>query len=119
MFLSRALSVVILLACVAWLLPGCSNQDVPKPSAPVNNPDESIVPDSEPAPNPKVQNGDIYDKAILKAADVKTLIVPDNAKVEGTDAGGAIELFVKKTQSFGGHPPEPMTLAGARKQMGW
>jgi hypothetical protein len=97
---------------------GCSKQIPTNSPAVMDTGDKSIVPDAEPAPNPKVQNGDVYDKAVLQAADVKTLIVPDDAKVERTDAKDSIELFVKKTQSFGGHPPEPMTLSGARKNMG-
>lgn len=120
MLLRRLFPCVILLGGFGWLGLDCSNQNpsAPVSAVPVNNLDESIVPHSSPAPNPKVQNGDVYDKAMLKAADIKTLIVPDNANVERTGADGAIELYVHKTQSFGGHPSEPMTLEDARKKMG-
>ncbi len=120
MLLRRLTFCVIIIPGLGSLSLGCSNQNPPAPhmAAPMDNHDESIVPDPEGAPNPKVQNGDIYDKAILKAADIKTLIVPGSARVERAEAGDAIELYVKKTQSFGGHPPEPMPLEAARKHMG-
>jgi hypothetical protein len=120
MFFRRFLIGVIFLLGLSSLGPGCSKQTPPPPvvAASMDNQDKSIVPDPRGAPNPKVQNGDIFDKAILKAADIKTLIVPENAKVEQSGTEGAVELYVKKTQSFGGHPPEPMTLESARKHMG-
>jgi hypothetical protein len=122
MFFRRLFLGAIFLAGFGWLSIVYSIPSVPDPvvEAPIeiNRDDESIVPASSRAPNPKVQNGDIYDKAVLKVADIKTLIVPENAKVERTGAEGPIELYVKKTQSFGGHPPEPMTLESARKKMG-
>jgi hypothetical protein len=120
MLLRRLSFGVALLAGLGALSFGCSNQVPPPPvvAAIMEHQDESIVPDPRGAPDPKVQNGDIYDKAIIKAADIKTLIVPENAKVERAGAADAIELYVKKTQSFGGHPPEPMTLEAARKHMG-
>jgi hypothetical protein len=80
--------------------------------------DESVVPDPNKAPSPKVENGDVYDKAILNAGDIKTLIVPDSAIVERTAKEGQVELYLKKTLSFGGHPPEPMPLVSIRKDLG-
>ena len=119
MFFGRLLFGVILLTAFGVLGAGCSNQQPQSQVAapPVDSRDESIVLDPF-APSPMVQNGGMYDKAVLKAADIKTLVVPDNAKVDRSGANGAIELYVRKTQSFGGHPPEPMTLAAARKHMG-
>ena len=101
--LVRRLSLgVAILAGLGSLSLGCSNQNPPAPgaAAPMDNHDESIVPDLRRSFDPNVQNGDIYDKAVLKAADIKTLIVPENAKLERSGADGAIELYVKKTQSF-------------------
>lgn len=120
MFFRRFLLGAILLAGFGWLSGGCSNQISPAPAtlAPVENHDESIVPGSSPAPSNIVQNGDVYDKAVLKAADIKTFIVPDNANLSRSGANESIEVYVKKTQSFGGHPPEPITLEGARRNMG-
>ena len=122
MFFRRLFLGAILLVGFGWISLVYSIPNVPNAVADapieINNDDESIVPAPSRAANAKVQKGDIYDKGTLKTADIKSLIVPDNAIVERTGTEGAIELYVKKTQSFGGHPPEPMTLESARKKMG-
>jgi hypothetical protein len=84
----------------------------------VNEQDNSIMPSSSPSTSDKVQNGDVYDRAVLSTHDVKLLMLPEGAKVERTAPGGSIELYVRKTQAFRGHPPLPMTLQNVRRRMG-
>jgi hypothetical protein len=122
--MSRAgvLNCLFLLTGSVILGLGCSQKVAADPpmvaKGQIVDEDESIVSDGKGAPNPKVENGVVYDKATIKAAHVKTLIVPDNATVERIDSKGEIELYIKRTQGFHGHPPEPMPLKAIRKKMG-
>jgi len=65
-----------------------------------------------------VQNGSAYDRAAVELGATKKLVLPDNAVVRRTGEEGEVHLFMKKTLAFHGHPPEPMSIRGARKNMG-
>ncbi len=59
-----------------------------------------------------------FDKATLEIASNTALVVPDNAKIEHIDAKDRIEIFLQKIQSFGGFPPQQMSIRVTRKGMG-
>jgi hypothetical protein len=65
-----------------------------------------------------VQNGSAYDRAGVELGAATKVVLPDNAQVRRTPEGGKVQLFMKKTLSFHGHPPESMSISGARKNMG-
>jgi hypothetical protein len=79
--------------------------------------DRSIVID-KPKRNGTVENGRAYDKASVDLGGAKSVVLPHNAVVRRNDDGGVIHLFMEKKLSFGGHPPEPMSIRDARKNMG-
>lgn len=66
----------------------------------------------------KVENGSAYDRAAIDLGATRRLVLPDDAEVRRTDESGAVRLFMKKTLSFVGHPPEGMSIRDARKNMG-
>jgi hypothetical protein len=66
----------------------------------------------------KVENGSAYDRAEVDLGDAKKLVLPADAIVRRTGEEGKVQLFMKKTLAFGGHPPEPMSIRDARKNMG-
>ena len=80
-----------------------------------NSVDPSIVYDEKWG---KVQNGSAYDKAFVEVKKNQTIILPDDALIrrEGEDA--KIQVYMKKTLCFGGHPPEEMSIEQSRNHMG-
>lgn len=66
----------------------------------------------------KVENGSAYDRASLDISGIGKVVVPHNAVVRRTKEEGKLDLFMKKTLSFYGHPPEPMSIRDARQNMG-
>jgi hypothetical protein len=82
--------------------------------------DPSIVIDrSEPAYNrDKVENGSAYDRAAVDLGTAKKVVLPHDAAVQRSAEAGKVQLFMKKTLGFGGHPPERMSIRTARKDMG-
>jgi hypothetical protein len=66
----------------------------------------------------KVENGSAYDRAAVDLGDAKKLILPHDAAVRRVREPGEVVYFMKKTLSFHGHPPEPMSVRDARKHMG-
>jgi len=65
-----------------------------------------------------VQNGDAYDQASLSLAEIKRVILPESATIRQTDEGDSLRIYMKKSLAFGGHPPAPMSIVEARKNMG-
>lgn len=78
-----------------------------------------VIDDSGPGYNRnKVENGSAYDQAAVDLGSAKMLVLPDDAVVRRSADAGKVELFMKKTLAFGGHPPERMSIRDARKNMG-
>jgi hypothetical protein len=65
-----------------------------------------------------VENGSAFDKAIVDVTQYKIIVLPDTAAVHQDGEPGKLQIFMKKTLSFHGHPPEPMSIRLARKNMG-
>jgi hypothetical protein len=65
-----------------------------------------------------VENGSAFDKAVVEIGPHKKIILPDTATVQQDGAGGKLQVFMKKTLSFHGHPPESMSIRQARRNMG-
>jgi hypothetical protein len=65
-----------------------------------------------------VENGVVYDRAVIDHLAARRMVLPDNAIVRRGAEIGKIQLFMAKRVAFFGHPPEPVTLKGARKYMG-
>jgi hypothetical protein len=65
-----------------------------------------------------VDNGSAYDRAAVDLGAAKKLVLPDNAVVQRWGEAGKVQLFMKKTLEFRGHPPEPMSIGDARNNMG-
>ena len=66
----------------------------------------------------KVENGSAFDKGIVELGKRKRLAIPENAEVIHKGDGTNVEVFMKKTMNFGGHPPRPMSIRVARKYTG-
>jgi hypothetical protein len=83
-------------------------------------PDPTVVLFPERAPNPLVENGRAYDKAVIDTRDLKTVVLPEGPKIEIEHGGprGRIEIFMEKVQGFGGHLGKPMSIRETRKKMG-
>ncbi len=101
---------VLLTAAFGLFLIGCSAGN--------DSGDASIVLDTQPAPSQKVENGTAYDQAAVDLGKAKKVVLPDSATIRRAREAGKVQLFMAKTLSFGGHPPEPMSIRGARKNMG-
>jgi hypothetical protein len=65
-----------------------------------------------------VENGSAYDRAAVDLGGAKTIVLPHDAIVRRAGEPGRVQLFMKKTMAFAGHPPEPMSIQGTRKNMG-
>jgi hypothetical protein len=65
-----------------------------------------------------IENGDAYDRAVVELGSAKRIVLPDDAVVRRTGEPGVVRLFMKKTLGFHGHPPKPMSIRDARKNMG-
>jgi hypothetical protein len=66
----------------------------------------------------KVENGSVFDKAVIDLEEAEKVILPDNAKVRRMSECGKIYVFMEKQQAYHGYPPARMTLLGVRKNMG-
>jgi len=65
-----------------------------------------------------VENGSAFDRAAVEIGTAKKLVLPHNATVRQSGETGKVQFFMKKSLSFLGHPPEPMSIRDARKNMG-
>jgi len=65
-----------------------------------------------------VENGSVFDRAAVKIGTSKMLVLPHDAIIRRKGAPGEVQLFMKKTLEFAGHPPEPMSVRDARRNMG-
>jgi hypothetical protein len=65
-----------------------------------------------------VENGSAFDNAAVDIESYKKLVVPDDAEVREGGGGHRLQVFMKKTLGFGGHPPSPMSIRTDRKYMG-
>src|SRR5947209_5276954 len=63
----------------------------------------------------KVQNGSAFDRAHVELGSAKKIVLPDDAVIRRTPQRGQLQLFMKKTLSYRGYPPEPMSIRDARK----
>ena len=100
----------ILVAALGLCLSGCS--------ADGDSGDPSVVFDKERAPSQNVKNGTAYDRADVDPGGAKKVVLPDTAIVRRTAEVGPIRRFMAKRLGFGGHPPEPVSIRDARKNMG-
>jgi len=112
---------ILAVVCLAGvLLPSCSsNNSHPtglsgEPSAD----DPSIIVDAHRAPSPEVENGTAHDRSVVDLWSANKVVLPDTATIRRAGEAGKVELFMAKSLSFCGHPPEPMSIHGARKNMG-
>lgn len=102
-FLIVPSAILLVLAGVLWLLGWSPNFD------------RSIVLSQRFG---KVENGSAFDRAALDIGEHKKVILPDGAEVRRKGTGTKVQIFMKKTLAFGGHPPERMSIRTARKYMG-
>jgi hypothetical protein len=65
-----------------------------------------------------VENGSAFDKAAVDIGTATRLVLPHDAVVRRQGEAGKVQFFMMKTLAFGGHPPEPMSIRDARKDMG-
>jgi len=65
-----------------------------------------------------IENGTAYDKAAVAIGPYKKLILPKNAAIRAEGEVDELQVYMRKTLSFAGHPPEPMSIRTARKNMG-
>lgn len=65
-----------------------------------------------------VENGSAFDRAALDVTPYKVLVLPEDAEVREGAPQGQLQIFTRKVLAFGGHPPERMSVSGARKNMG-
>lgn len=65
-----------------------------------------------------VENGDVFDKSIIKVGAYRKIVLPDTAILRHDGEGEAIQIYMKKTLSFGGWPPASMPIREVRKNMG-
>lgn len=80
--------------------------------------DPSLDIDEPFAPSQKVENGNAYDRAAVELGTAAKVVLPDDAVIRRSTEIGMVELFMKKTLAFGGHPPERMSIRDARNNMG-
>jgi hypothetical protein len=66
----------------------------------------------------QVENGSAYDKATVDLGTLKRLAIPEGVEIVRGDEGAEVQVFMKKTLDFKGHPPEPMSIRTGRKKMG-
>jgi hypothetical protein len=64
-----------------------------------------------------VENGSAFDQAAVDLDKYKKVILPDDAAVR-RGQGTKLQIFMRKTLAFGGHPPEAMSIRTSRKNMG-
>jgi hypothetical protein len=65
-----------------------------------------------------VENGSAYDQAAVDLGTAKKVVLPHDAVVRRTGEAGKVQLFMRKTLGFVGHPPESMSIRDARRNMG-
>jgi hypothetical protein len=65
-----------------------------------------------------VENGSAYDRAVVDLGSAKRIVLPNDAVVRRTGKSEKVQLFVKKTLAYAGHPGEPMSIREARNNMG-
>lgn len=65
-----------------------------------------------------VENGTAYDRAVVDLGEAKKIVLPDDANIQRCEEGSKIQLYIVKKLSFGGHPPESMSIHEQRKKMG-
>jgi hypothetical protein len=65
-----------------------------------------------------VENGSAYDKAAIELGDFTRVILPDDAAVRHEGEAKKLQIYMKKTLGFVGHPPEAMSIRQARNYMG-
>lgn len=97
---------------------GCLAALAVLPSCGSSASDPSVVVNEKFRFDPKVENGTAYDRASVDLGTAKKVVLPDTATVRRAGAAGTVQLFLAKTLAFGGHPPEPMSVRTARKNMG-
>jgi hypothetical protein len=68
--------------------------------------------------DPNVENGRAFDRAVLPVGQFKKIALPGTTVVRQTTPGEDVVLRMEKRLSFGGHPPQPMSIRDARYNMG-
>lgn len=70
------------------------------------------------APSADVENGSAYEQAEIALGTAKRLAVPAEAELVAEGTGTTVRVFLKKTLSFSGHPPEKMSIRTGRHNFG-
>jgi hypothetical protein len=65
-----------------------------------------------------IENGSAFDKAAVDIGTASKLVLPHDAMVRRKGEARKVQFFMMKTLEFAGHPPEPMSIRDARKNMG-
>lgn len=65
-----------------------------------------------------VENGSAYERAEFELGSTKRLAVPLDAEVVELESGDMIQVLLKKTLAFAGHPPEKMSIRTGRNNLG-
>jgi hypothetical protein len=112
---SASVIVLLLLTLAGWYF-----WPVWFPGRSVDTSDRSIVVSNqyEAIGGAKVENGSAFDRAALDVAPYKVFVLPDDAEVRDGAPEKTLQIFMHKRLAFGGHPPERMSIRGARKNMG-
>jgi len=98
-------------------LPACSSGSSQSAGEP-DPTDPSIVIEKGPGVSDEVENGTAHDRATIDLGTARKVALPDTAAVRRAGEARKVQLFMAKTLSFAGHPPESMSVRGARKNMG-
>lgn len=80
--------------------------------------DDSSVVLKRSAPSADVENGSAYERAEFTLETARRLAVPLDAEVVEQGSGTTIQVLLKKTLGFAGHPPEKMSIRSGRNNLG-
>jgi hypothetical protein len=65
-----------------------------------------------------IENGSAFARATLDLEKYLKVVLADSARVRRGGPGKNIQIFMKKSLEFRGHPPKPMSIRAGRKIMG-
>jgi hypothetical protein len=66
----------------------------------------------------KVQNDSAFDRAGLDLGEHRKVVLPINIEIRREGEGNRLQIFMRKTMEYAGHPTKPMSIKNARKNMG-
>jgi hypothetical protein len=65
-----------------------------------------------------IENGSAYEQAVVDTQGCKKVVLPHDAVLRREGHGTKVQVFLKKTLGFSGHPTKPMSIRTGRKCMG-